>query len=1316
MPSILFSTSCSIKTEPFRLSICIDDDFKELFIGTNDSTLLSANVCGAVSSTINIAHLIRLQFELLSEKKINATTIDNDNIPRTILLNNLLNIKPLTNSSNEPNSSKFYIPRFSSEKIIQNYDLISFEPIQIVLSYVHISESFIWTVKRLQLDMDFEAAHQLSVILTEYLFTLKHRPRRLLVFVNPGCGKGKGSSVYEKNVLPLFEEANINVKTIYTKHANHARDYINEQSLDNYDGLVSVGGDGMFSELCHGLLLKTVQQAKLDINNPNVNLIRPNLRIGVIPAGSTDAIVFSTTGHNDPITSTLQIIVGESVLIDINTVHSERCFVHLMATMVSYGFFGNLIQQSDNWRAFGPFRYDMAGFYEFFRNNSYETELTITQPVENCSPEILIDNVDRHLFDNSAKRQDNQNSLENQTINAIQSPTSLPIKCKGDGSFDVILVKSSWHLDFYRFLRHVADDGRTIDGLSNVERYRATEVIIRPIVTSQTRLSNWACDGEAFIANEHCPLCNGKLHDNAISSEYVMNLLRTSMDKLKLYCLPTALNNIHIENNQLPFAHGAFCNILKVQNYAIKCPRVPAVTGSDIENAIIHEIFLSRPLSHMPNILIVYGGIRLPNYGISIVTEFIDGSSLATALINDKILNLTFEERLDIALGICKGLGELHLAGIVHRDFKPANVLLQVNSTGQGYIPKIADFGVSFLIQTASATAVQKSGGTVGYDALEVANGNTPSFQSDIYALSFTLYELLTVQHPFAGLKDTQIIMKFTIKGERPKDWRIHTVHPTVTVMPNILKNIIEKGWSPEPENRATIGEIICAKLNNIDVLYSLFEINNERLDILVQDSVFTKILNFVRTSSITDDKLNRFCTTILPQIHHSIKKLILETTSIERILLAGDFPYLTSLELVNFGKDTVFRYLKDDSFYQHIFKHQITDLILHNNDECTYEISLKTYARNFYAPIMAFFENLKHLTIVSSSVYEYPFLLLHNFPPTIYFSTTLTVLNINVFVFDDCLCLLDGRLNQLTTFNVQIHFITSPIYMHYNMDELHNLKCFSLTSYNITFDYDELVVPLLRRMTYLEKLTLYLRIRTPNRYIIDGTHLHNEILVHMPKLQIFIFYISTEIYTHRLIPHKSLDDIQQTFTNWKYGQTDCILDNVIGSTITHVYSLPFTFTYLEKITNQFPTIGLNTVTHLYVYDEVSMKHEFFMRINRDCPMLKCFSLKNEMEQSWNCDEFKSDNNLSYSIIEYSHLISLDIAYVNIDYVVQFLLETKTHLPCLTELKIKYNQLKTVTMNFTRNTTRRNCSKVERLIIEESRQFSKDVYQYFPSL
>jgi ceramide kinase len=131
---------------------------------------------------------------------------------------------------------------------------------------------------------------------------------------------GKGRSVYEEKVLPLFEEANINVNTIYTERANHARDYITEQSLDNYDGLISVGGDGMFSELCHSLLLKTAQQAELNINDLNIHLVRPNLRIGVIPAGSTDAVAFGTTGHHDPITNALQIIVGESLPIDIATV------------------------------------------------------------------------------------------------------------------------------------------------------------------------------------------------------------------------------------------------------------------------------------------------------------------------------------------------------------------------------------------------------------------------------------------------------------------------------------------------------------------------------------------------------------------------------------------------------------------------------------------------------------------------------------------------------------------------------------------------------------------------------------------------------------------------------------------------------------------------------------------------------------------------------------------------------------------------------------------------------------------------------------
>ncbi|CAF4070429.1 unnamed protein product [Rotaria sordida] len=378
----------------------------------------------------------------------------------------------------------------------------------------------------------------------------------------------------------------------------------------------------------------------------------------------------------------------------------------------------------------------------------------------------------------------------------------------------------------------------------------------------------------------------------------------------------------------------------------------------------------------------------------------------------------------------------------------------------------------------------------------------------------------------------------------------------------------------------------------------------------------------------MSDVKLDRFCSYILPRTHHYIKKLILDTTSMERILLAGDYPNLTSLELFNFEQKIGFHYF--------------TDLILHNNDEYDDKTLMDIYTKNVYAHIMIFFQNLK--------------------------------------------------------------------------DDLINLKCFSLTNYNYIYDYDDLVVPLLRRMTHLEKLTLYLRISKTGLFIgdaspfIDGIHLHNEILVHIPQLHTFKYYISTETCTDYSKLRISNRDIQQTFTNIiKYGQTACIMDYYGAcGTICHVYSLPFTFTHLYKITTHFPFIVFDTVTHLSVYDIVPFKHEFFMRINQAFPLLKCFTVENDGMQYWNYND-----NPSHSIIEFTHLTSLEITCAHMYYFEQFLAKTNT---LLTRLKVKYNYLKTVTINFTREATRLNCSKVKQLIVEDSTVFSNDIYQYFPSL
>jgi len=100
----------------------------------------------------------------------------------------------------------------------------------------------------------------------------------------------------------------------------------------------------------------------------------------------------------------------------------------------------------------------------------------------------------------------------------------------------------------------------------------------------------------------------------------------------------------------------------------------------------------------------------------------------------------------------------------------------------------------------------------------------------------------------------------------------------------------------------------IFKKLNNVDVLYSLFNINNQRIENLIREKNFSEILNFaVINNQIIIDQ---FCRSILAHIHNNVKCLIVESTSIERILLGTDYANLNELKLCNFQQDNFRDYL----------------------------------------------------------------------------------------------------------------------------------------------------------------------------------------------------------------------------------------------------------------------------------------------------------------------------------------------------------------------------------------------------------------------
>jgi hypothetical protein len=282
--------------------------------------------------------------------------------------------------------------------------------------------------------------------------------------------------------------------------------------------------------------------------------------------------------------------------------------------------------------------------------------------------------------------------------------------------------------------------------------------------------------------------------------------------------------------------------------------------------------------------------------------------------------------------------------------------------------------------------------------------------------------------------------------------------------------------------------------------------------------------------------------------------------------------------------------------------------------------------------------------------------------------------------------------------------------------DDLRYLKCFSLICYKRTQGYDNLVIPLLRRMSHLEELTLYFYILGGSIFI-SGTDLDNQLLIHMPRLHTFTFYFASENVIADPYNRITNSDIQRTFTNPKHRQIACMVDYFDPlNMICHVFTLPFKFDRLKKIGNSLPNVIFSSVIYLKLWDKHSFKHEFFVRLARAFPFLQSLSIWNIRPPFLTYEEYHLLKEDWCSIVEYPHLISLDIEHVAIHYIEDFLNDTKTHLPRLAELKITYSQLEMVTDNFTRDETRRNCARVKRLIVEDPIVYPENVYRYFPLL
>jgi eukaryotic-like serine/threonine-protein kinase len=136
-----------------------------------------------------------------------------------------------------------------------------------------------------------------------------------------------------------------------------------------------------------------------------------------------------------------------------------------------------------------------------------------------------------------------------------------------------------------------------------------------------------------------------------------------------------------------------------------------------------------------------------------IVFEYIDGENLKELVVRKGRLEV--RDALEIAVEVARGLAFAHEQGLVHRDVKPQNILL--NGDGRA---KVTDFGIARTVDVDGMTQTGTVLGTSNYIAPEQASGQRVDAHSDVYALGVVLYELLAGEVPFPGESFVAVAMK----------------------------------------------------------------------------------------------------------------------------------------------------------------------------------------------------------------------------------------------------------------------------------------------------------------------------------------------------------------------------------------------------------------------------------------------------------------------------------------------------------------------------------------------------------------------------
>jgi serine/threonine protein kinase len=222
----------------------------------------------------------------------------------------------------------------------------------------------------------------------------------------------------------------------------------------------------------------------------------------------------------------------------------------------------------------------------------------------------------------------------------------------------------------------------------------------------------------------------------------------------------------------------------------------------EFQQRFIREAQAAGILNH-PSIVTVHDiGLDEPTNTSFIAMEYVEGQNLKEVLAQGR--PLPFEQIGDIIAQVADAIDFAHSKGIVHRDVKPANIILI-----DGNRAKITDFGIAKITSGGNLTTTGQFLGTPNYMAPEQIKGAPVDGRTDIFSLGICLYECLTRRKPFGGDSLTSISYKIVHEPFPP----LHEINPQI---PEGYEDVVSHALEKDPARRYQRGREMANALRTV--------------------------------------------------------------------------------------------------------------------------------------------------------------------------------------------------------------------------------------------------------------------------------------------------------------------------------------------------------------------------------------------------------------------------------------------------------------------------------------------------------------------